>query len=32
VQTIGASPQEATEVTLEETTHAKPRNLLQPGA
>src|SRR5579884_205747 len=32
VQTIGASPQEASEVTLVETTHAKPRNLLQPGA
>jgi prepilin-type N-terminal cleavage/methylation domain-containing protein len=32
VQTIGASPQEASEATLVETTHAKPRNLLQPGA
>lgn len=32
VQTIGASPQEAAEATLVETTDAKPRNLLQPGA
>lgn len=32
VETIGAAPQNPTEMQLTEMTRAKPRNLLQPGA